>query len=265
VIGVVECQIKEVQMEFLSGITYNIRGLGLSIKTPKLLLLGFIRFAAVILITILAASLILHYHTEILDLIWTKPESRWIVWLWHVISWLLSLILVGVSAVVSYLISQILFSVIIMDLMSRITERMTRGHEKQTEKMPLLKLFFYLVRQEIPRTIIPVVISLVLMVIGWLTPLGPVIAILASAIAITFLSWDNTDLVPARRLFPFRDRFRFLRKTLSFHLGFGLWFLVPGLNIVFLSFAPVGATLYYLDKYDAPNHIAGSEDVAPVK
>jgi CysZ protein len=251
-------------MEFISGISYNIRGLGLSIKTPKLLLLGFIRFAAVILITILAASLILMYHKEILDLIWTKPESQWIVWLWHVLSWLLSFILVGVSAILSYLISQILFSVIIMDYMSRITERITRGHEKESEKMPVLKLLFYLIRQEIPRTIIPVVISLVLMVIGWLTPLGPVIAILASAIAITFLSWDNTDLLPARRLFPFRDRFRFLRKTLSFHLGFGLWFLIPGLNIVFLSFAPVGATLYYLDKHDDPN-VAKDGNVAPVK
>ena len=251
-------------MEFISGITYNIRGLGLGIKTPKLLLLGFIRFAAVILITILAASLILMYHKEILDLIWTKPESQWIVWLWHVLSWLLSLMLVGVSAILSYLIAQILFSVIIMDYMSRITERITRGHEKESEKMPVLKLLFYLIRQEIPRTIIPVVISLVLMVIGWLTPLGPVIAILASAIAITFLSWDNTDLLPARRLFPFRDRFRFLRKTLSFHLGFGLWFLIPGLNIVFLSFAPVGATLYYLDKHDDPN-VAKDGNVAPVK
>ena len=237
-------------MEFISGITYNIRGLGLSIKTPKLLLLGLIRFAAVIIITILFASLILLYHQEILDLVWTKPESPWIVWLWHILSWLLSFILVGISAVFSYLISQILFSVIIMDYMSRITERMKRGNEKEAKKMPVIKLLFYLIRQEIPRTIIPVVISLLLLIVGWLTPIGPVIAILASAVAVIFLAWDNTDLLPARRLFPFRDRFRFLRKTLSFHLGFGLLFLIPGLNIVFLSFAPVGATLYYVDKHD---------------
>jgi CysZ protein len=37
-------------------------------------------------------------------------------------------------------------------------------------------------------------------------------------------------------------------KTIPFHLGFGLPFLVPILNIVFLAFAPVGATLYYLEK-----------------
>jgi CysZ protein len=45
-------------------------------------------------------------------------------------------------------------------------------------------------------------------------------------------------------------RFRFLLKTLPFHLGFGLLFLVPALNILLLSFAPVGATLYYLEYHN---------------
>ena len=58
------------------------------------------------------------------------------------------------------------------------------------------------------------------------------------------------DLVPARRLQPFSERFRFLLKTLPFHLGFGLLFLVPVLNILLLSFAPVGATLYYLEHHN---------------
>jgi CysZ protein len=47
---------------------------------------------------------------------------------------------------------------------------------------------------------------------------------------------------------PFRERFTYFRSNLMFHLVFGLWFLVPWLNIAFLSFAPVGATLYYLDQ-----------------
>ena len=92
-----------------------------------------------------------------------------------------------------------------------------------------------------------VLLTLVIMAIGWLTPLGPIMAVVSSAIAAAFLAWDNTDLIPARQLLPFGRRFRFLLKTLPFHLGFGLLFLVPFANILFLSFAPVGATLYYLD------------------
>ncbi len=234
-------------MKLIDGITYNIRGLSLGLKTPKLLFWGIVRFLMVVAITILAAMFILSYHQDILNVIWNKPESAWIVWLWHILSWLLSLILVGIAAVFSYLIAQILFSVIIMDHMSRITEMKMTGDVKEPQSMPLIMQFIYLIKQEIPRTIIPVMISLILM-LGGLTPLGPVLAILSSCIAAIFLAWDNTDLLPARRLFTFKERFSFLKKNILFHLGFGLPFLIPVLNILFLSFAPIGATIYQLDK-----------------
>jgi len=236
-------------MNILNGITYNLRGLWLGIKTPKLLVLGLIRFAAVVIITILAASLILASHEKILHLIWAKPASQWILWLWFVLSWLVSLFLVGLSAILSYLVSQIFFSVFIMDYMSRVTERMTVGAEQEPEKVPVLRQLSYLVKQEIPRTILPVLVVLLLMALGWLTPLGPVLAILSSVIVAIFLAWDNSDLVPARRLYSFKQRLKLLLKSLTFHLGFGLLFLIPLLNILFLSFAPVGATLYFIEKH----------------
>ena len=243
-------------MNLINGISYNIRGLWLGLKTPKLLFWGFIRFAMVIILTIVSASFILHYHQEILNLIWTKPESVWVIWLWHLFSWLLSLLLVGIAAVLSYLISQILFSAVIMDHMSRVTEFKMTGKVEEPVKMPMLKLFFYLIKQEIPRAIIPVIISIVLM-LGGLTPLGPILATLSCGIAAVFLAWDNTDLLPARQLLTFRNRFRFLLRNVIFHLGFGLPFLIPGLNILFLSFAPVGGTLYHLDKAEKSKNDQG--------
>jgi CysZ protein len=237
------------KMNILNGITYDLRGLWLGIKTPKLLVLGLIRFAAVVIVTILAASLILVYHEKILYLIWAKPASQWILWLWYVLFWLLSLFLVGLSAILSYLVSQILFSVFIMDYMSRVTERMIMDAEHEPEKVPVLRQLSYLVKQEIPRTVLPVLVVLLLMVLGWLTPLGPVLTILSSVVVAIFLAWDNSDLVPARRLYPFKQRLKLLLKSLTFHLGFGLLFLIPLLNVLFLSFAPVGATLYFVDKH----------------
>ena len=235
-------------MNFGKGINYNFRGLFLGIKTPKLLFWGLLRFCVVALITILAAGLILVYHQEILSFIWTKPVSYWILWLWYLTSWVLSLCLVGLSAVISYLIAQILFSVAIMDHMSKITERMITGEAADDEKISILKTFGYLVSQEIPRTTVPVMLSILLMIVGWLTPLGPAVAALSLAVAAVFLAWDNTDLIPARQFIPFKTRFHLLLGALPFHLGFGLPFLIPGLNILLLSFAPVGATLYHLDK-----------------
>ena len=237
-------------MGLSEGLKYNLRGFWFGIKKPKLLFLGIIRFLVIIIITILAASLILVYHKELLGLLWDQPESYWILWLWHLLSWLVTLFLVVVSGVLSYLLAQILFSVIIMDYMSRITEKILTGNSKEGTKLPIFKMLLYLIKQEIPRTFLPVLLSLALMILGWLTPAGPLIAIFSSCLAVIFLAWDNTDLVPARRMVSFRERFRFLYRNILFHFGFGLPFLIPGLNILFLSFAPVGATIHYYEKHD---------------
>ncbi len=235
-------------MNFVKGINYNFRGLFLGIKTPKLLFWGLLRFCVVVLITILSVSLIFVYYQEILNFIWTKPVSYWILWLWYLTSWILFLCLVGLAAIISYLVSQILFSVLIMDHMSRITELINRGQATEAKRVSVLKLFGYLVMQEIPRTVLPVILSILLMIVGWLTPLGPVIMLVSSGVAAIFLAWDNTDLIPARQLVPFKTRFRLLLNSIPFHLGFGLPFLIPGLNLLLLSFAPIGATLYHMDK-----------------
>jgi CysZ protein len=236
-------------MNFFSGIGYNFRGLWFGIKTPKLFFLGLIRLLTVILLTIFIAIIILHYHRDLLGLLWTRPESPWIIWIWYLLSFILAMLLVVLAAVFSYLLAQIIFFAIIIDLMSRITERKLTGSVEEPEHVPILSLFFYLVKQEIPRAVVPILLSIMLMVLGWILPLGSILILLSSLIAVIFLAWDNTDIVPARRMLEFRERFRFLLSAIPFHLGFGLPFLVPGLNILFLVFAPVGATMYCIDMY----------------
>jgi CysZ protein len=235
-------------MNLFAGIIYNFKGVWLGIKTPRLLLLGFLRFIVVALLTVAFAGLILAKHAAILELMWQQPDSVWIVWLWHLASWLLSLLLMGIAAVIAYVLAQLLFAVFIMDLMSRITERLITGSAAAAPTASLMTQMGFLVRQELPRNIFPVMLTLSIMGLSWFTPLGPVLTIVGTAIAVIFLAWDNTDLVPARNLEPFGKRFRSLGKSLLFHLGFGLPFLIPVLNLVFLSFAPVGATLYHLDQ-----------------
>lgn len=235
---------------FIKGIQYNIKGLGLGLKTPVLLFLGLLRLVGVGILAVAAAAVLLAYHQEILSQIWVRPDSAWVAWLWHLVSWLVSLVLVGVAAIVSYLLCQILFSVFIMDRMSLITEKKITGLTRAGEHMPVLRQFVFLVKQEVPRAVIPLVLMLLLTLLGWLTPLGPVLTVATSLFACIFLAWDNTDLVPARRLEPFGKRFKFLSANLFFHLGFGVLFLVPLLNILLLSFAPVGGTLYHIHEQD---------------
>ena len=231
---------------FVQGILYNMKGLLLGIKTPKLLLLGIMRFLILIALTVILATFAISYHDKLMTHIWIKPESIWIVWIWHFLSWMLTLFMIGISTLISYILSQVLFSVLIMDYMSRITERIITGRV-QEPTLSFVQFSLYLMKQEVPRTVLPVAISFILFILGWFTPFGPIIATISSIITIIFLSWDNTDLVPARRLLPFKKRFHLLVKNLPFHVGFGLYFLVPLLNSIFFSFSPVGATIYYLE------------------
>ncbi len=235
-------------MGFFSGIKYNIKGFSLALKTPSLLMLGLLRFFIVFFLSLFLSGLILYWHEQILSMIWTPPQGGWLLYVWNILAWLLSLFLAGIAMLVSYLIAQLFFGVFIMDYMSRITERIVLGHEVPFDQGSLLHFFFYLIRQEIPRAILPVLITLLIMFLGLFTPFSPFILVLSSVVASLFLAWDNTDLIPARRMESLGDRIKFLKQNLAFHLGFGLLFLIPWLNILFLSFAPVGATLYYLDK-----------------
>ena len=235
-------------MTIYDGIKYNLKGVLLSFRTPKLMILGLLRFFIVLLFTLILSGLILFWHEQILAMIWKMPESGWLIYLWKLTSWLLSLFLAGVSMVVAYLSAQLFFCVFIMDYMSRITEKIVLGDEAPPDPGSWFGFFIYLVKQEIPRAVLPVLISIFIMLAGLLTPISPILIIVSSITACVFLAWDNTDLTPARRMISFKERFSFLKKNLGFHIGFGLLFLIPWLNILFLSFAPVGATLYYLDK-----------------
>jgi len=239
-------------MGLVNGIILNLRGFWFGVRTGKLFFWGLMRFLMVMIITGFLIGLIIAYHDAVMALIWTKPQSPWLAWLWYLVSWFIATLLFVLGALLSYLISQILFSVLIMDLMSRMTERIMTGGVIDPAKVSWWRLFVYLVKQEVPRTTLPVIIVMVLMILGWSSVVfAPIVTILSPCITIIFLAWDNTDLLPARRMAPFKERLGLFLQSIPFHLGFGLPFLVPGLNILFLSFAPVGATLYQLERMKA--------------
>ena len=246
-------------MSFFQGIKYNIKGLLLALKTPKLLILGLLRFTFVLVLTFIFIGLVYYWHDHILKLVWEMPDKGFLVFVWKIVSWMVFAGMTVVSMLFAYIVSQLLFCVFIMDYMSRITEGLVLGRKVDISQSSYISFFIYLVKQEIPRAIIPVVISFVVLLLGLVTPVGPVIVLVSSVTAALFLSWDNTDLISARRMIPFRNRFQFLKHNLMFHIGFGLLFLVPWVNILLLSFAPVGATLYMLDR-EAEKGIHGKAD-----
>ena len=62
-------------MDLVKGVRYNWRGLVLGLKTPRLLLLGMLRLAIVVVLTLLLGGAILYYHRDLMALIWQKPTA----------------------------------------------------------------------------------------------------------------------------------------------------------------------------------------------
>ena len=89
-------------MEILRGIQFNIRGLMMGLRTPSLLMLGLLRFLVFLLIGVGAAVIFFAYHQDIMLMIWAKPASLWLVWLWYLASWLLSLVLIALTSVAGF-------------------------------------------------------------------------------------------------------------------------------------------------------------------
>ncbi|MFO8084133.1 MAG: EI24 domain-containing protein [Desulfobacterales bacterium] len=234
-------------MGFFDGIKYNFKGLKLGLKSPKLLFYGLVRFVLIAILAVVSAILVFQFYQDIFSMIWNRPESLWIVWLWHLLSWLVGLLLFAMAAMLAYLVGQVAFAVWIMDMMAQTTERIVTGKFTEAAHSSFFLQFFHLIKQEIPRTIFPIALITMLMVFGWFTPLGPILTFIMPVITALFLAWDNTDLIPARQLVPFRKRLDLLKKNLLFHMGFGLLFLIPVANILFLSFAPVGGALYHIE------------------
>ena len=234
-------------MSIIQGMSYNLRGFWMGIRSPKLLLLGLARFGIMLALTLALASSILYYHEDIMQLLWQQPEGRWMIWLWYVISWLVSILLAALAVLMAYILAQVLFCLLIMDWMSRHTEKLITGRVRNPDNASLMQQFLFLIKQEIPRTLMPLIISFGIMLLGLFTPLAPAVAIAASVTAVVCLAWDNTDLMPARQLISFRNRWRIFIRHFFFHLGFGLLFLIPFVNLLLVSFAPVGGTLFAIE------------------
>ncbi len=140
----------------------------LSLRHPRLLWLGLLRFAVILVLTVLFSGLILLNHDAIMSRLWQMPASGFPVYLWHLASWLLSLLLAAFSVVIAYLTAQVCFNVFIMDYMSRITEKIVLGKEMSVSDRGWFKTAGYLIVQEIPRAVIPMIITLVVMTAGFL-------------------------------------------------------------------------------------------------
>lgn len=233
-------------MNLLYGLKCHWEALKIMKAKKSLIFWGLLRFLIILFLFIVLSFIALSYNHLLLEYIWTKPSSLMMLILWKIALVLLTILLLFVAGGLSYLISQILFGVVIADHMSYITEHILSGKEPKGTPPFSFSYLLFLIKQEIPRGTLPLLVSSSFIILGWLLPLGFIWVMVSSLVSCAFLAWDYTDLVPARMLKPFKERFTLFKRTFWGHVIFGLPFMIPFINVLFFSIGPVSGTVFYM-------------------
>lgn len=226
------------------------------VKHKKILaFLAALRFLILIAFIVIFSWVALSYNDTFLNYIWEKPSKILLTLVWYIVLIFSTIILLFAGAILAYIISQILFGILIADYMSALAEQIITGKQSEEKISFSLTYLIYLIRQEIPRTLFPLILSTSFMVFGWLLPLNFIWVILSSFLSCALMAWDYTDLVPARRSMPFKERLHMFKSNFVGHIVFGLPFLIPFVNVIFLSLAPISGTVFFLKEIESgPKH-----------
>ena len=78
----------------------------------------------------------------------------------------------------------------------------------------------------------------------------PGVNVIATFITAFLVGWDFYDYPLARRGWSFRERFRFVLKDFWSVMGFGLWLMIPFVQVLLMPMSVVGGTILCLEAID---------------
>ena len=169
--------------------------------------------------------------------LFTKPEDSWLMlivyYLCKVLLYLATIIFVFVA---SFLFMNVIASPI-YEWISIAIEREMTGADIPNQS---LKESLYVMLVELKKVALIIGISLVLLLI-------PGLNLLSTLVAAFLIGWDFFDYPLARRGWSLRRRLSFVSKEFFAVFGFGLWLVIPIVQIVLVPLAVAGGTMLNLE------------------
>jgi len=169
--------------------------------------------------------------------LFSKPEDSWLMlmvyYLCKVLLYLATIIFVFVA---SFLIMNIVASPV-YEYVSVAVERDLTGNDIPNQSF---KEALYVMFVELKKVALILGISLLLLIV-------PGINLLSTLVAAFLIGWDFFDYPAARRGWSFRKRIEFVGKEFFAVLGFGLWLVIPVVQIVLVPLAVAGGTMLNLE------------------
>ncbi len=239
------------------GFAYPWRGLGFVYgKHPSLI--RYTVFQVLLTVAVFAAVIVgwSASYDSIAGLLWSRPESAWLVWLWYLYRIVAALAL----AVVGYFVFIVLVGIVCAPFNSKLSQKVetlltgrlppSTGFADEVReairdiRVALGKVFFY------------AMVMLPVFLIGLLVPgLGQILLVVFGWLfTALYLSLDYLDWPLSRRRIGFGDRLSYLKRHRWPMLGFGaaafllLW--IPVLSFFLVPAAVAGGTLLFVDLGD---------------
>ncbi|MBN1960787.1 MAG: EI24 domain-containing protein [Deltaproteobacteria bacterium] len=243
--------------QLIRGALYPIDGLRFIVKqrlwhlAAAPTLIGSALF--IILCVISFMFLLPHVSGWVADISAWAADSFWLSIVAILIRWLMWFIAIVLVLVVNVLllmmIGQVLASTF-LDILSERIETLILGSPSAPVTFQRMKTTVFLAIADLGWSLVYwCLFNLPILIIGLAAP--PVAAVLSIMTSALLVAQEFVGLSLARRLVPFRQRWRWLRGHRLLCLGFGstcmLLFAIPLLNFMLLPIAAVGGTLLFCD------------------
>lgn len=176
-----------------------------------------------------------HQETVFSWIFFSEPDSWWWLPLYYLGKLFVYIATLGVFAVASFLLLNVV-SAPFYEIVSVAVEKDV--NDGKVEEISLWASFL-LIGEELKKALFILAVTIGL----WLIPGVNLFSIFASAF---LLGWDFCDYPLARRGWKFRRRLEFVIRDFWAVMGFGLWLMIPFVQVFLIPFAIVGGTLLNL-------------------
>lgn len=217
------------------------RGLGWLKKKPRFLLLLFIPMFLSVLLLLTTWGVFWQYSEQIFTwLLFEKPESWLMIPLFYLAK-AFYYVLVFISGMIMFMLGINILSSPIYEYVSLAVERDLRPNAEVPELSLLDSI--KLVKEEIKKVAFILLVSITILLIPGLNIISPVVTAF-------FIGWELYDFTLARRGLKFKQRLIHVTHNAWSILGFGIWQIIPGVQLLTMPLAVVGATILAIENLD---------------
>ena len=177
--------------------------------------------------------------------LFARPETVLLLAVWYLAKAFVALAMLVMSA----LLALTVVSVVAAPLYEMVSEAVEREYTGQAVVGTGFLGSIRLIGEEIKKAIFILIVPTLFLFI-------PGVNVLATLVAALLIGWDFCDYPMARRGWSFRRRLRFVLRDGWAVLGFGLWLVIPFVQIFLMPLSVPGGTLLILEALEREGELA---------